>query len=175
MSFSTQLQTVYLQNTFISFVCFPQTVQNPVIVILYILFISRLEFFFEVSPLNYLISQFYFWIVAFFRFYDKATSLPPLKLISSDCITIVFSFHFEMLSSLVIPLSIYHLIVFHALCWIRCYLCHFKNKCPFFYAIVHHVSVQTVFLCLNLEKVSIFIKMSVRFKSITTIKSTVYN
>lgn len=119
-------------NTFISFVCFPQTVQNPVIVILYILFISRLEFFFEVSPLNYLISQFYFWIVAFFRFYDKATSLPPLKLISSDCITIVFSFHFEMLSSLVIPLSIYHLIVFHALCWIRCYLCHFKNKCPFF-------------------------------------------
>lgn len=118
-------------NTFISFVCFPQTVQNPVIVILYILFISRLEFFFEVSPLNYLISQFYFWIVAFFRFYDKATSLPPLKLISSDCITIVFSFHFEMLSSLVIPLSIYHLIVFHALCWIRCYLCHFKNKCPF--------------------------------------------
>lgn len=131
MSFSTQLQTVYLQNTFISFVCFPQTVQNPVIVILYILFISRLEFFFEVSPLNYLISQFYFWIVAFFRFYDKATSLPPLKLISSDCITIVFSFHFEMLSSLVIPLSIYHMIVFHALCWIRCYLCHFKNKCPF--------------------------------------------
>lgn len=119
-------------NTFISFVCFPQTVQNPVIVILYILFISRLEFFFEVSPLNYLISQFYFWIVAFFRFYDKATSLSPLKLISSDCITIVFSFHFEMLSSLVIPLSIYHLIVFHALCWIRCYLCHFKNKCPFF-------------------------------------------
>lgn len=118
-------------NTFISFVCFPQTVQNPVIVILYILFISRLEFFFEVSPLNYLISQFYFWIVAFFRFYDKATSLPPLKLISSDCITIVFSFHFEMLSSLAIPLSIYHLIVFHALCWIRCYLCHFKNKCPF--------------------------------------------
>lgn len=131
VSFSTQLQTVYLQNTFISFVCFPQTVQNPVIVILYILFISRLEFFFEVSPLNYLISQFYFWIVAFFRFYEKATSLPPLKLISSDCITIVFSFHFEMLSSLVIPLSIYHLIVFHALCWIRCYLCHFKNKCPF--------------------------------------------
>lgn len=131
MSFSTQLQTVYLQNTFISFVCFPQTVQNPVIVILYILFISRLEFFFEVYPLNYLISQFYFWIVAFFRFYDKATSLPPLKLISSDCITIVFSFHFEMLSSLAIPLSIYHLIVFHALCWIRCYLCHFKNKCPF--------------------------------------------
>lgn len=118
-------------NTFISFVCFPQTVQNPVIVILYILFISRLEFFFEVSPLNYLISQFYFWIVAFFRFYDKATSLSPLKLISSDCITIVFSFHFEMLSSLAIPLSIYHLIVFHALCWIRCYLCHFKNKCPF--------------------------------------------
>lgn len=48
-----------------------------------------------------------------------------------------------------------------------------KPSLPF-YAIAQHVSVQNVILCLNLVNVRFLLKIHLRFKSLTSMKSTDY-
>lgn len=48
-----------------------------------------------------------------------------------------------------------------------------KSSLPF-YAIAQHVSVQNVILCLNLVNVRFLLKIHLRFKSLTSMKSTDY-